>query len=79
MKKYETEFNDKVNAEVLISGTEYGTTETRTEECHGPHYFEDNEIEKIDVHRVILIINGNEIDLTKRLTEEEISIFEDIW
>jgi hypothetical protein len=78
MKRYEVDYNDKLEASVIISGTEYGTTDTRREECHGYHYFEDKNIGKLEIHRVILNVNGNEIDLTGRLTDEEMSIFEDI-
>lgn len=45
---------------------------TRVEECHGFHTIIDQEIVSEDVITVKLKVNGNEIDITDRLTSEEL-------
>ena len=45
---------------------------TRQEECHGIHTFIDQEVFSEDVITVKLKVNGKEIDITDRLTQEEL-------
>lgn len=47
---------------------------SREEECHGFHTFVDQEIISEDVIKVTLKVNGNEIDITDRLTKEELKM-----
>ena len=45
---------------------------TRVEECHGEHTFIDQDVISEDVLSVKLKVNGTEIDITNRLTPEEL-------
>lgn len=45
---------------------------TRQEECHGVHTFIDQEVISEEVITVKLKVNGQEIDITDRLTPEEL-------
>lgn len=47
---------------------------TREEECHGIHTFIDQEVVSEEVFIVKLKVNGNEIDITNRLTLEELKL-----
>lgn len=47
---------------------------TREEECHGIHTFIDQEVVSEDVLSVKLKVNGSEIDITDRLTSEELKM-----
>jgi hypothetical protein len=47
---------------------------SRVEECHGFHTFIDQEIISEEVISVILKVNGSEIDITNRLTKEELKL-----
>lgn len=56
-------------AEVLIT---YEVFPTRTEECHGFHDFSEDEEVGRELYRLkIKLSDGEEIDVTDRLTEEE--------
>lgn len=47
---------------------------TRVEECHGLHTFIDQEVISEDILKVTLKVNGSEIDITNRLTKEELKL-----
>lgn len=47
---------------------------TRVEECHGLHTFIDQEVISDDILKVTLKVNGSEIDITDRLTKEELDL-----
>lgn len=67
--EYET-FNSLVEIKTQ-TGYRYST---RTEECHGEHTFIDQEVISEDVITVKLKVNGSEIDITNRLTKEELKL-----
>ena len=69
MKNYTEEKTLMYNLEVEV--TEHIRTDTRTEECHGYHTFEDVDV-NYRVDRVFITLDSKkEIDLTDRLTNEE--------
>jgi len=45
----------------------------RVEECHGYHYFDDSSYEMLP-ERVWIEIGGKAIDITDRLTKEELDL-----
>jgi hypothetical protein len=49
---------------------------TRVEECHGYHYFDDSSYE-VEIQKVYIEVAGKRIDITDRLTPEEIKAIED--
>ena len=49
---------------------------TRVEECHGYHYFDDSSYE-VEIQKVYIEVGGKRIDITDRLTPEEIRAIED--
>lgn len=57
--------------QMLIEYTQHCETATRVEECHGYHTFEDIR-EKNVIVKIMLNVNGVEIDITDRLTQLEI-------
>ena len=77
-KKYAEDYKETYTSSLIVEGTEYGRTETRREECHGYHYFEDVEVDKRVVRSVILKLEDFEIDLTGRLTDDELEYFESV-
>jgi hypothetical protein len=60
-----------VDAEVVIN-----SQEMRVEECHGYHYFDDTDVEVI-AKKIFIEVSGKQIDITNRLTPEEIKMIED--
>jgi hypothetical protein len=48
----------------------------REEECHGFHTFVDQEELSNDIVKVCIKIGDKEIDVTKRLTKEELNLLE---
>jgi hypothetical protein len=56
--------------QMLIEYTQYCETATRVEECHGYHTFYDIH-EKNVINKIMLNVNGVEIDITDRLTDLE--------
>jgi len=49
---------------------------TRVEECHGYHYFDDSSYE-VEIQKVYIEVGGKQIDITSRLTPEELRAIED--
>jgi hypothetical protein len=49
--------------------------ELRREECHGYHYFDDSSCE-IEKFKVQIDVGGMLIDITDRLTPEELKVIE---
>jgi hypothetical protein len=47
-------------------------TDVREEECHGIHTFFDSEIVSCDVVKVLIRTKKVDIDITNRLTKEEL-------
>jgi hypothetical protein len=60
-----------VDTEVIVN-----IQPTRVEECHGYHYFDDSSYE-VDIKRVYIEIPFRRIDITDRLTPEELKAIED--
>jgi len=54
------------------------STSLREEECHGFHTFIDQEELSNDIKRVVIKFLGQEIDITSRLTKEELSLLDKI-
>jgi tRNA U54 and U55 pseudouridine synthase Pus10 len=52
------------------------STDIREEECHGFHTFIDQEELSNEINRVVIKVLGKDIDITDRLTKEEIAILE---
>jgi tRNA U54 and U55 pseudouridine synthase Pus10 len=52
------------------------STDIREEECHGFHTFIDQEELSNEINRVVIKILGKEIDITNRLTKDEIALLE---
>lgn len=48
----------------------------RVEECHGNHYFDDSTYE-VNINKVYIEIGRVQIDITDRLTPEELKAIED--
>ena len=48
----------------------------RVEECHGNHYFDDSTYE-VNINKVYIEIGRVQIDITDRLSPEEIKAIED--
>jgi len=46
----------------------------REEECHGIHTFIDQEELTNEISKVVIKVLGQEIDITKRLTKEELGL-----
>ncbi len=70
------ELINDVSGTLDIEYDHYFRVDTRTEECHGYHQFEDVETLGVKVNRVILKYNDLEIDITDRLTKDEIKDIE---
>jgi hypothetical protein len=49
-------------------------TSIREEECHGIHTFIDQEELTNEISKVVIKVLGQEIDITKRLTKEELGL-----
>ncbi len=54
------------------------STDVRVEECHGFHTFIDQEVLSNEIVRVSIKIKDNEIDITNRLTKEELLLLDKI-
>jgi len=54
------------------------STSLREEECHGLHTFIDQEELSNDITRVVIKVCGKEIDITSRLTKEELILLDKI-
>ena len=65
--------NDTFNFETYVTVTfTYKRNPTRVEECHGYHEFNEDEEIKREIDSVkILLSDGQEIDITSKLTKEE--------
>jgi hypothetical protein len=50
------------------------STSIREEECHGLHTFIDEEELTNEISKVVIKVLGKEIDITNRLTKQELSI-----
>jgi hypothetical protein len=50
------------------------STSIREEECHGIHTFIDQEELTNEISKVVIKVLGKEIDITKRLTKEELGL-----
>lgn len=50
----------------------------REEECHGFHTFIDQDELSNDIKRVTIRVKDNEIDITNRLTKDELILLETI-
>jgi hypothetical protein len=48
----------------------------REEECHGIHTFIDQEELTNEISKVVIKVMGHEIDITNRLTKQELSILD---
>jgi hypothetical protein len=59
-----------VQKEVLYSN------DIREEECHGFHTFIDQEELSNEISKVVIKILGKDIDITNRLTKDEIALLE---
>ena len=49
-------------------------SEIREEECHGFHTFIDQEEISNEVNKVVIKVLGQDIDITNRLTKQELEI-----
>jgi hypothetical protein len=54
------------------------STSLREEECHGFHTFIDQEELSNEIKKVVIKFLGEEIDITSRLTKEELSLLDKI-
>jgi hypothetical protein len=54
------------------------STSFREEECHGLHTFIDQEELSNEIKKVVIKFLGQEIDITSRLTKEELSLLDKI-
>jgi hypothetical protein len=54
------------------------STDVRVEECHGFHTFIDQEVLSNEIVRVSIKFKDKEIDITNRLTKEELSLLDKI-
>ena len=52
------------------------STSIREEECHGLHSFIDQEELTNEISKVIIKVMGHEIDITNRLTKQELDILD---
>jgi hypothetical protein len=52
------------------------STDIREEECHGFHTFIDQEELSNEISKVVIKILGKDIDITDRLTKDEIALLE---
>jgi hypothetical protein len=52
------------------------STDIREEECHGFHTFIDQEEVSNEINRVVIKVLGKDIDITDRLTKDEMAILE---
>jgi tRNA U54 and U55 pseudouridine synthase Pus10 len=52
------------------------STDIREEECHGFHTFIDQEELSNEINRVVIKVLGKDIDITDRLTKDEMAILE---
>jgi hypothetical protein len=52
------------------------SSDIREEECHGFHTFIDQEEVSNEINRVIIKVLGKDIDITNRLTKDEIALLE---
>lgn len=68
---YEHEILNSLVQIMTQTGYSYSS---RVEECHGFHTFIDQEIISEEVTSVVLKVNGNEIDITNRLTKDELKL-----
>ena len=68
---YEHEILNSLVQIMTQTGYSYSS---RVEECHGFHTFIDQEIISEEVTSVVLKVNGNEIDITDRLTKDELNL-----
>lgn len=59
-----------VEKEVTISSS------IREEECHGMHTFIDQEELTNEISKVVIKVMGHEIDITNRLTKQELDILD---
>jgi hypothetical protein len=50
------------------------STDVRIEECHGFHTFIDQEEISNEVNKVVIKVLGQDIDITNRLTKQELEI-----
>jgi len=50
------------------------TSETRVEECHGEHTFEDTTLLSQNIVELKIVVGDCEIDILDRLTKDEINI-----
>jgi len=60
-----------VDTEVIVN-----IQPTRVEECHGYQYFDDSSYE-VEIQKVYIEVAGKRIDITDRLTPEELRAIED--
>lgn len=60
-----------VDTEVIVN-----IQPTRVEECHGYHYFDDSSYE-VEIQKVYIEVGSKRIDITDRLTAEELRAIED--
>jgi len=66
--------------EFEISYTREYTIDEYDEECHGIHRFTDYETKKLSIGSVILMWGDVEIDITNRLSKDEIkSLEQELW
>lgn len=72
--KHSNTFEESYDVELTINFTEHGTETIRREECHGIHYFKDYEVDSTDFNQVVLEFDNISIDLTNRLTQEELEL-----
>jgi hypothetical protein len=52
------------------------STSIREEECHGLHTFIDEEELTNEISKVVIKVLGKEIDITNRLTKQELDILD---
>lgn len=65
-----------VSGQLKIDYNHYYEVDRRVEECHGYHEFEDVTTIGVEIISVMLIYNDLEIDITKKLSREEIKDLE---
>jgi hypothetical protein len=60
--------------QVVASVEDTFTSETRVEECHGEHTFEDTNIISQKILELKIIVGDCEIDILDRMTQDEINL-----
>ena len=75
MAKIETLYLNYYTLVKVEKIAKYSTT-IREEECHGIHTFVDQEELSSEIIGVCIKVNGEDIDITSRLTKEELKLLD---